>query len=114
MKMLRTAVSLLVGSVAALTGTACSGGATTSADAHRLVSEGATLLDVRTRAEYAAGHVDGAVNVPVDEVSARMAEISPDAKVVVYCHSGGRSARAANLLRAAGYEVHDLGSMSAW
>ena len=83
-------------------------------DPHELVANGATLLDVRTAAEYGAGHIDGAMLVPVAELGARMNEIPRDRPVVVYCHSGSRSARAASMLREAGYEVHDLGPMSAW
>ncbi len=82
--------------------------------ARELVSGGATLVDVRTPEEYAAGHVDGALNVPVDEVAARIAEIPRERPVVVYCHSGRRAARAAETLQQNGYEVYDLGPMSAW
>lgn len=85
-----------------------------SSEARTLVAAGATLLDVRTPAEYAGGHLDGAMNVPVDEIEPRMSEIPRGQPVVVYCRSGARSARAASALRAAGYEVHDLGSIDAW
>ena len=66
-------------------------------EAHRLVSAGATLLDVRTRDEFAGGHVDGAVNIPVDELPARIGELATDRPVVAYCRSGRRSAHAAVL-----------------
>lgn len=82
--------------------------------ARELVAEGATLVDVRTEGEYRGDHVPGAVNVPVGELSARMAEIPRDRPVVVYCQSGGRSARAASELRAVGYTVHDMGARAAW
>lgn len=111
MKLVRLACSALL----ALGVTACGADRIASADARRLVSEeGATLLDVRTPAEYASGHVEGAVNVPVDEVAARLSEIPRDVPVVVYCRSGARSARASSTLREAGYDVHDLGPRSAW
>lgn len=86
----------------------------TEADPHQLVSAGATLLDVRTPGEYEAAHLEGALLVPVDELEDRLAEIPRDAPVVVYCRSGNRSARASDVLREAGYEVHDLGAMSNW
>ncbi|MBX3275247.1 MAG: rhodanese-like domain-containing protein [Sandaracinaceae bacterium] len=79
-----------------------------------MVAAGATLLDVRTPREFAAGHPDGAINIPVGDLERRIAEVPSEHGVVVYCHSGVRSASAARLLRARGYEVHDLGSMSAW
>lgn len=87
---------------------------TSSDEAHRIVAAGATLLDVRTPAEYGGRHIEGAVNIPVDEVRARLSEIPRDKPVVVYCQSGGRSAAAASTLREAGYEVHDLGPIDAW
>ena len=81
--------------------------------ARELVAAGATLLDVRTPAEFAGGHLDGALNIPVAELASRQAEV-PRGRVVVYCQSGGRSARAAGLLASAGYEVFDLGAMANW
>lgn len=81
----------------------------------RLVEQGALLLDVRTPAEFREGHVPRAVNIPVQELPARLAEVGPRHRpVVVYCRSGGRSASAAQLLTAAGYVVRDIGPMTAW
>ena len=84
--------------------------------AHLLVSAGATLLDVRTPGEFAGGHLDGARNLPVQELARRIGEVGPrDKPVVVYCHSGARALVAAQTLRAAGYrEVVNLGPMAAW
>lgn len=90
------------------------GGRVSGNEAQALVAAGATLLDVRTPEEFAAGHIDGALLVPVDELEGRLTEVSRDRPVVVYCRSGGRSARAASILGEAGYEVHDLGGMSSW
>ena len=84
--------------------------------ARALVKDGARLVDVRTTAEHAAGHIQGSVNVPVQELAKRVEEIGDKQKpVVVYCASGMRSATAAGILRRAGYaEVHDLGAMARW
>ncbi|MFO0692097.1 MAG: rhodanese-like domain-containing protein [Polyangiales bacterium] len=82
--------------------------------ARQKVSAGATLLDVRTPGEFAERHVDGALNVPVQELEERLGEVPRDRPVVVYCLSGGRSAAASRMLAAAGYEAYDLGPMSAW
>jgi rhodanese-related sulfurtransferase len=88
---------------------------TTGTEARKLVSAGATLVDVRSTEEYEAGHIDGAVNIPVDDLAARIQEIPDDRAVVVYCRSGRRANRAAEMLRAAGYaDVHNLGPMGAW
>jgi rhodanese-related sulfurtransferase len=82
--------------------------------AHALVARGATLVDVRTPGEWASGHAEGAVLIPIDELGGRLREIPRDHPVVVYCASGVRSARAAAMLGAAGYTVRDLGSLSRW
>jgi phage shock protein E len=84
--------------------------------ARRLVAEGALLLDVRTPAEFAEGHIHGALNIPIQALPERMSELSDaDRAIVVYCRSGMRSARARQMLRRAGHTtVHDLGAMSNW
>ena len=86
------------------------------ADARRLVAAGARLVDVRSPGEFANSHLPGAVNVPVQELDRRVAELGPrDGELILYCRSGSRSARAAALLRARGYtKVHNLGPMTAW
>lgn len=116
MKHARTALLL-----AALLLTGCpsagqrAGHTATGAEARALVAAGALLLDVRTREEFASEHLPGAVDIPVSELSSRLAEVPADREVVVYCHSGGRSARALSILQAAGRtRVHDLGAMHRW
>jgi phage shock protein E len=86
------------------------------AEARKLVAAGGRLLDVRSPAEYAGGHLPGAVNIPVQELDRRLAEVGPpDGEVILYCRSGSRSARAAATLRANGFtKVHNLGPMTAW
>jgi len=90
------------------------GAVVAGAEARRLVERGATLLDVRTEQEFGDEHLPEAVNVPVDELAARLGEVPQQRPVVVYCRSGGRSARAARILVTAGYQVHDLGPIDAW
>jgi len=86
-----------------------------AAEARRLVASGALLLDVRSEAEYARGHLPGALNIPVQELAERTAEVGKAGReVVVYCRSGMRSARAARLLSDAGFAAHDLGGMGNW
>ncbi len=84
--------------------------------ARQLVENGALLLDVRTRDEYAGSHIPGAVNIPVQELESRLKELTPKSRaVVVYCRSGMRSASAAAVLKREGYaEVYDLGGMGNW
>jgi rhodanese-related sulfurtransferase len=90
------------------------GGGMKSEDAHQKVAAGATLLDVRTPAEFKSGHIDGAINIPVQELEKRISEVPKGAEVVVYCRSGARSSRAAGILNKNGYTAHNLGPMSAW
>jgi rhodanese-related sulfurtransferase len=73
------------------------------------------VLDVRSAEEFAGGHVPGAVNVSQEQVAARIGELDPARGVVVYCERGPRAAKAADLLRDAGFAVQHLtGDMSAW
>ena len=77
------------------------------------------LLDVRSPAEFAAGHLPGAWNVPVDDVAARRDEIRTRAgkkDIVVYCLSGGRAARAIKELASEGEPrvLHLTGDFSGW
>jgi len=74
----------------------------------------ATAMAVGRAGLLADGHIDGARNVPLGELEARLGTIPKNKPVVVYCHSGNRSTVAASHLVAAGYEVHNLGSMSSW
>jgi len=87
--------------------------------AERIRAESAPfVLDVRTRREYAGGHIPGAVNIPYDELSGRLDELGADktAEVVVHCQTGQRAVFAEDALARAGYtNVRDLeGHMRAW
>lgn len=73
------------------------------------------LIDVRTPAEYASGHIAGSINIPVEVIATRLAEIPTDMPVVVYCQSGNRSGRAASILMSNDYsQVYDLGGIARW
>ena len=76
------------------------------------------VLDVRTRAEYAEGHIAGAINIPHRELADRLDELDfeTSAEVVIYCQAGPRAAHAAATLEEAGFTgVRDLeGHFRAW
>lgn len=80
--------------------------------------EGVLILDVRTPEEFAAGHVPEAVNIPHDQLAARLPELdaAKSSPIVVYCERGGRAKKAEGLLLGAGYRdvLHLDGDMSAW
>jgi phage shock protein E len=74
--------------------------------------DGATVVDVRTPAEFRTGAYRGAINVPLQELSAKLGRIPKDRPVVVYCASGSRSAWAARILRRAGHaDVSNAGGL---
>jgi adenylyltransferase/sulfurtransferase len=78
--------------------------------------EGALMVDVREPSEWDAGHIDGAIHIPLAALPARMNELPRDRDLVVYCAMGGRSARAVEMLRGAGFtRVNNLtGGYQAW
>ncbi|GGR69268.1 hypothetical protein GCM10008959_34120 [Deinococcus seoulensis] len=84
-----------------------------TAELEPALRRGAQLIDVREPDEYVQGHIPGALNLPLSELSARHAEISGPA--VIVCLSGGRSAQAASFLAAQGRDVHNLvGGTAGW
>lgn len=82
----------------------------------RRSTEQPVVLDVRSEKEWAAGHIAGSRNVPLNHLRERLAEIPADRPVVVHCEGGYRSAIAASLLAGAGRtHVMDLvGGFKAW
>lgn len=78
-----------------------------------LRQQGATLVDVRSVAEFAAGSAPGTVNIPLPELGQRLNEIPKNAPVVVCCASGTRSGMARLLLKKHGYaQVFNVGKWS--
>ncbi|MGE3298705.1 MAG: rhodanese-like domain-containing protein [Porticoccaceae bacterium] len=73
------------------------------------------VIDVRTQAEFDAGHIPGAVLIPHDQLAQRLDEVPADREVVVYCHSGHRATLAERLLTDHQRSVRQLdGSWIAW
>ena len=76
-----------------------------------------TVLDVRTREEYSEGHLEKAANINVnsnafESLATKLDKAKP---ILIYCKGGGRSKKAADLLRARGYKVHELkGGLDEW
>ena len=74
------------------------------------------LIDVRDPAEFAAGHLTGAIDLSLNDgtFAAELSSLDPSKSYAVYCRSGSRSSRAVAMMRDAGItEVVDLGSMDA-
>ena len=88
-------------------------GRVTDEQIREFLSEGALVVDVRTRGEYDERSVSGAINIPLDKVVELICETTTDKSQVILCHceSGGRSAIAVDRLRRAGYpHAFNLGS----
>jgi glyoxylase-like metal-dependent hydrolase (beta-lactamase superfamily II) len=93
-----------------------SSGFVDAAGARAALLEGGLALDVRENDEFAAGHVAGALHVPLGELGARLGEVPEDRPVLLYCGHGERSATAVSLLERAGRrEMINLdGGIEAW
>lgn len=86
-------------------------GAGPKLDIRSLRQHGAVILDVRTAAEFAAGHLDGSLNIPLDNLERRSASLPKDKPIITCCASGMRSATAKNILLRQGFtEVYNGGS----
>ena len=79
------------------------------------VRGGAAIIDVRELHEYVAGHVPGAVRIPMGQLPGRAAELDQRAPVYVVCASGNRSATMTGFLRAAGFDAYSVaGGTGEW
>jgi rhodanese-related sulfurtransferase len=77
-------------------------------EARALLDDDAQLVDVRAPHEWEAGHIAGAIHVPLDELGERVADLDRDRPVVLYCRGGSRSTMATEALAAAGYDAAKL------
>jgi rhodanese-related sulfurtransferase len=84
-------------------------------DAMKELADGVILVDVREQDEWDAGHAPGATFVPLSALQERVTELPSDTRLLIVCHSGGRSLRATGFLRAQGLDAVNVeGGMSAW
>lgn len=128
MKPFRTAIALLIASVALLT--ACGDGATSTnskleltsvSDVAAIIAEpppDLVILDIRTPEEFVAGHIAGAINIDyyASDFEAKLQELNTDVPYIMYCNSGNRSSNALPLMDSIGFaEVYELdGGIQAW
>ena len=79
-----------------------------SAPAEKIIQalqDGARVIDVRTAREYKGGHYPGSVNIPVNQIASRSKTLGdPSKTIVLYCHSGMRSASARRIIMSKGFK----------
>ena len=79
------------------------------------VVEKATILDVREPVEYRKGHLPGALNIPMGQLTASLGDLDRNQPVYVVCASGNRSSTMTEVLTAAGFDAINIaGGTSAW
>ncbi len=94
---------------------AASGAALSLERAQQLIEAGAELIDVRLPYEFDGGHLPGARNIEVNELTAAAESLPRDRPLLFYCRGGGRSGMAADAFREAGYDAHSLaGGLAGW
>jgi rhodanese-related sulfurtransferase len=83
-------------------------------EAHELLGD-ALFVDVREAEEYAAGHVDGSLHMPIGNLAREWQSLAGRGQVVLVCQIGQRSRLAADFLREQGLDAHNLeGGLEAW
>ncbi len=106
-------LALLLAGVFVLTG--CARGTAESSQSESVsVSAETIIIDVRTPQEFAAGHLEGAINLDFNGgvLEQQLSTLNPDADYLVYCKSGNRASQAEALMRAAGVSlVRNIGSL---
>jgi phage shock protein E len=76
-----------------------------------VISNGAVILDVRTKGEYQSGHLRNSINIPLDSLPQKINKLNKNKPVITCCASGARSAAAKRILKSNGFEqVHNGGS----
>ena len=78
-----------------------------------VISNGAIILDVRTKGEYQSGHLSNSINIPVDNLQGNLKKLDKNRPIITCCASGARSASARRVLLSNGFEqVYNGGSWS--
>ncbi len=79
-------------------------------------TKGSLLIDVRSKEEYASGHIPGSINIPTERLSLIEKRVPDRATpLFLYCRSGARSARMAKILKKTGYQqILDIGGIHGW
>ncbi len=85
-------------------------GGTDTTKVQGLLAQGAKIVDVRTASEFKSGHIEGAINIPLDTLQSNISKIKGYGKpIVLVCLSGGRAGSAKNMLASSGIECVNAG-----
>lgn len=77
------------------------------------IEQGALIIDVRTRQEFAQNHLKDAVNYPLSELEEHISDLKKDQPIVLYCQSGNRSGRALRKMKSLGFsKLHNAGGLN--
>lgn len=77
-----------------------------------LLDQGAVIVDVRTQQEFNSGSVEGAINIPLSQLSNEVEKLSAQANIILFCRSGARSHQAYKILKNKGMErVYNAGGL---
>ena len=87
-------------------------GKTAKPDFKSLITDGAIILDVRSKNEFAGGHIKNSVNIPLNELPNQLKKLKSERAIITCCASGARSASAKNILKSKGFTVYNGGSWS--
>ena len=79
-------------------------------DLGTVIANGATIIDVRTKGEFAGGHLKNSINIPLNNLSGHVSKLKKDKPIVTCCASGMRSGSARAMLKSHGFEVYNGGS----
>lgn len=74
-----------------------------SVDLSGLIKNGAAIIDVRSKSEFASGHVKGSVNIPLEQIPASIEKLKKHDQIIVCCRSGNRSGQAKRVLESKGF-----------
>lgn len=74
----------------------------TTVDLAQLIKDGAVIVDVRSKAEFATGHVKGSINIPLEQIAANADKLKKHTAIIVCCRSGNRSGMAQRTLQSKG------------
>jgi rhodanese-related sulfurtransferase len=79
-------------------------------DYKEVMTNGAVILDVRTKGEFKTGHINGSVNIPLPELNKKLTKLDKSKTIITCCASGVRSGSAKSILKSSGFEAYNGGS----